>query len=675
MAAIAAIVAATACSQSQPAPPGQLIVALDTDMALPDQIDTIELIVSTHGSPLLDLPLSVGMGADTQPIPATLTLVAGPDPSVPATIQVIGWKNGVARTIRQVVTTVPTDRAATLRMPVQWLCDGTTQTVATADGGVAYQSSCGPDATCKEGECVVSTVDSTTLTTYTPQIVFGGGNAPSAGQTTTGSCFDTLPCMLAGTIETPDDQCTVDLPPGGNVNVALRVAGNGICDTTGTTCFVPLDENPDEGWSIQDGRIALPNKNVCTKLRDGEIDGVVVSTSCPTKTPSVPPCGAWSSVAPPVDAGTVVVADAGSPPTPTIVASVGPDAGTSSVCCPLMADSRLLYTCTCQGRGPVQIGSMDPATGATASVGILTPQDVRAQYAAVLASGEVWWVDRNNGGDAGASCSVQGTSSTDGGTGTALGVVQGDIYDGADILADAANLYFLADNVSGLAATASPVQLIRMARATGETTPLDTGGAVALLQFTQDMDFVYAGVDTDVSVDGGVERVSQIMQFPKSGMSGTPLARTTIVTSDAAHGGFIGLQSDGTSLFALFEAPPAADGTIDTQVLRVDPTDAGSATVYDDVVNPQFERLRLLGAVGGAAVLVRDVSAGPDAGAGASTQSSILVIPAAGGAPRIVASYVNDTPLFELQVPAFSPDTFWVNQSGKVFRLPAAAVQ
>ncbi|HSY25405.1 MAG TPA: hypothetical protein VK841_24945, partial [Polyangiaceae bacterium] len=436
----AGLAAATACSQSTPPPPGQLVVALDTDMALPDQIDTIELIVSTHGSPLLDLPLLVGAGVDTQPIPATLTLLAGPDPSVPATIQVIGWKNGVARTIRQAIATVPTDRAATLRMPVQWLCDGTTQAVAAADGGVAYQSNCGPNGTCKEGQCVDSTVDSTMLTTYTPQVVFGGGSAPSAGQTTTGSCFDTLPCMLPGTVEAPDDQCTVALPAGDGVNVALRVAGNGICDTTGTTCFVPLDEDPEEGWSIQDGRIALPNKNVCTKLRDGEIAGVVVSTGCPTKTASNPPCGAWSSVAPPVDAGTVVVADAGPPPTPTAIASVAADAGGGSACCPLMADSELLYTCVCNNAAPVNILSIDPATGATSVFGTFGPQDIRKDYAAVLASSEVWWVDRS-GGDAGASCSVEGTDSTGGGL---LGVVQGDIYDGADILADAANLYFLA---------------------------------------------------------------------------------------------------------------------------------------------------------------------------------------------------------------------------------------
>jgi hypothetical protein len=94
-------------------------------MALPEQIDTIELQVTVNGTTLLDYPMPVGTDGDAQPIPATLTLVAGPDPSVPATIRVIGIRNGIPRTLRQVITTVPADRVAPLRMPVQWLCAGT----------------------------------------------------------------------------------------------------------------------------------------------------------------------------------------------------------------------------------------------------------------------------------------------------------------------------------------------------------------------------------------------------------------------------------------------------------------------------------------------------------------------------------------------------------------------
>jgi hypothetical protein len=651
-----------------------LVVALDTDMTLPDQIDTIELVVSTHGAPLLDLPLPVGTGPDTQPIPATLTLVAGPDPSLPVTIQVVGWKNGVARTIRQVVTTVPPDRVGTLRMPVQWLCDGTTQTVETADGGVAYQSSCGADATCKEGECVASEVDSSTLATYAPQLVFGGGTAPAGDAQTTGTCFDTIPCMVPGTVEAPDDQCTVALPAAGaDVNVALRVAGSGICDTTGTTCFVPLDEDP-EGWTLADGRIALPSA-ACGKLRDGLVEGVVVSTACATKTSSVPPCGSWSSVQPAADASAVVVHDAAVRPMPTVLSTVVADGGASSACCPLMADSAKLYTCVCRGSSPVQVVSIDPSTGATADVAAFSPSYLRAQYEAVLASGEVWWVDRGSSDAAAAACPVYGTSIADAGTDAPLAVVDGDIYDGANILADANDLYVLADNVSGLSAVASPVQLLGISRATGTVTPFNTGGATAVVQFTQDANAVYTAVDTDEAVDGGVERVSQIVEFPKSGAAQVTLVSNTLTTTDTSHGGFIGLQDDGTSLFALLEAPPAPDGTVETQVLQLSPADAGSSLLYEENVNPAVETMQMLGAVNGAVVVVRVVTVDPDGGSSSPRQSSVLVIPPGGGSPRIVASFVDDQPIFGLQTPPFTPDAFWLSASGRVFRLPAAALQ
>jgi hypothetical protein len=672
-----AICSAVACSHES-APPGQLVVALETDMALPDQIDTIELIVTINGRTVLDNPMLVGTGDEVQPIPATLTLVAGPDPSLPATIRVVGWKNGVARTLRQVITTVPSDRVGTLRMPVQWLCDGTAQAMPDGNGGTTLGSSCGPDAACQAGRCVPTQVPSSTLPPYQPELVFGGATPPSAKGQTAGTCFDTLPCMISGTVETPDDQCTVEMPAGGaGVNVALRVANGGICDTTGTTCFVPLDGESSEGWTSQNGRVALPPA-VCDKLRTGLVAGVVVSTACPTKTEGVPPCGPWSSVTEVADAAPPVVPDAASLPTPTLIGAAVPDGGTATACCPLMADSARLYTCLCVPGSPVQVVSIDPSSGATTPVATFSPQAIRSQYATVLAGGDVWWIDRSTSGDAGYTCPVLGTSTADGGTGSSLAVIGGDVYDSADLLADATNLYALADNVSGLPATAHPVQLIRVTRATGVVTPLDTGGARALLQFTQDANAVYAGVDVDAPLDAGVERISQIVSFPKTGDASTPAATTvvenTLTTSDPAHGGFIGLSDDGTTLFALYEAPPAADGTVDTQVLKIDPVHSHSSTVYDEVLDPTVARLRLLGAVAGAVVLARDVTVKSDAGAGLA-ESAVLIVPASGGPPRIAASFAHDTPVFELQTPAFSPDTFWVNASGRVFRLPRGALQ
>jgi len=668
------VCAPASCSQKHKVP-GQLIVAIDTDMALPDQIDTIDLQIVVAGTTLLDYPMPVGAGSDTQPIPATLTLVAGPDPNLPVTVRVMGQKNGITRTLRQVITTVPADRIATLRMPVQWLCDGSAQAVAQPDGSISYQSTCGPNATCKAGQCVVSQVPQSNLEEYQPQAIFGGGSAPPANGTTAGTCFDTVPCMVSGTIESPDSQCTLAIPGGvggANVNIALRVANDGICDTTGTTCFVPLDGNSTEGWTEQSGRVALPSA-VCDKLRTGLIAGVVVSTTCATKTLSDPPCGSWSSVAPVADAS-VPVADAALPSTtPILVAATAPEAGATSVCCPLTADGSLLYTCLCDGGSAVRIVAIDPASGATSPAGEFVPKYARQQYAAVLAGGALYWADRvaGNGGD---TCPVYATPTINGGTASTLGVVKGDVYDGADLLADATALYALADNISGLAPTASAVQALRIDRSTGAITTLDTGGARPVFQFTQDSAALYLGVDTDVGVDGGVERVSRIVRIAKTVGGPATLVQRTLTTSDPGHGGFIGLQDDGTTLFALYEAAPAADGTIDTQVLTVATPGGNTSVLYDETVDSTIARLRILGVVGGAVLLVRDVVRS-DGGVASSSESTVLVIPAAGGPPRIVASFLHDTPVFELQTPTFSQDVFWMNGSGRVFRLPAAGLR
>ncbi len=673
---VSLLVELSACSQEKKTP-GQLVVAIDTDMALPDQIDTIEIQVTADGATLLDYPMPVGTGVDAQPIPATLTLVAG-DSSATATIRVLGWRNGAPRTLRQVTTTVPTDRLATLRMPVQWLCDGTAMPMSDADGGIGYESTCGAGETCQAGSCVTAKVDPSTLPTYQAQSVFGGSVAPSGKGTSAGTCFDTISCLVSGTLEAPDNQCTVDMPSGGaGVNVGLRVANDGICDTTGTTCFVPLDGDNAEGWTEQAGRIALPPA-VCTKLQAGLIAGVVVSTTCPSKTNADPPCGPWSSVTPPADAGAGAGSDGAPlpvPTTPTLVTQATPEGGATVACCPLMADGSRLYTCLCDGSSQPQIVAVDPSSGATTSIGRLSPQAQRTQYAAVVGGQDLYWVDRAPGGDAGFSCPVYATSTTNGTTGAPLATVSADVYlDGTVLLADATNLYALADSVSGLPATAAPVQLLRIARDTGAVTPLDTGGAEPVFQFTQDANAAYVAVDTDATQSAGVERVSRVVQFPKNGGPSATIVQNTLTTSDPHHGGTIGLEDDGTSLFSLYEAAPAADGTVDTQVLKLGLSGAPSTMVYDEVLDPTIAQLRLLGAVNGAVLIVRNITPQADGGA-SSTESSVLVIPASGGAPRIVASFLRDAPIFEVQAPTFTGDVFWLNQGGRVFRLPAAALR
>ena len=70
----------------------------------------------------------------------------------------------------------------------------------------------------------------------------------------------------------------------------------------------------------------------------------------------------------------------------------------------------------------------------------------------------------------------------------------------------------------------------------------------------------------------------------------TEFAQDTVTTDPSqGHGGTIGLQSDGTSLFSLFEAAPNADGSIDTQIRKLPSPGATPVVVY--ATNPYAERL------------------------------------------------------------------------------------
>jgi hypothetical protein len=261
-------------------------------------------------------------------------------------------------------------------------------------------------------------------------------------------------------------------------------------------------------------------------------------------------------------------------------------------------------------------------------------------------------------------------------TGAPAITVRGDIFDGTDLLADATNLYALADNVANLAPGASVAQLLRIDRASGAVTPFDTGGANPLTQVTQDAKSVYVGVDTDVALgDAQVQLISRIVKVAKTGGAATTVAQKTLTVSKGSRGGFVGLQSDGTSLFAVYEGSPDSDGNMDLQVQRLGAAPSEEPKVlYEERSAPPTVRLRLLGAVSGAVVLARDTALLSDAGP-AATESTVIVLPASGSSARTVASFRDDGPIFELQVPTFTPDVFWMNQSGRIFRLAAAGLR
>ena len=73
---------------------GQLVVSIETDMALPQQVDTIRVQVLVHGQPYLDADYPVGT-ANGNSIPATINLLAGSNPSQPVTVRVSGGNKAV----------------------------------------------------------------------------------------------------------------------------------------------------------------------------------------------------------------------------------------------------------------------------------------------------------------------------------------------------------------------------------------------------------------------------------------------------------------------------------------------------------------------------------------------------------------------------------------------------
>jgi len=305
------------CSKDEPKPPGELMLAVQTDMHIPKDLSGVRIEVSQDGQQLHGATYMVGPSGVK--IPATLAIVAGQKRS-PVMVRVFGIENAGlpnerVRVLRQATTMVPTDRTALMRMPIHWLCDGSGAKLV--DGTYGPSGMCPEGQTCIAGRCEDATVDPATLPDYRPQAVFGGGDGSGSG-----TCFDTVACFdgaLGLGVNMGDCSLeAVTMPAGGRgLNFALVPAdGSGICagggrDAGGAgACYVPLDGESDEGWKkLPSGKIQFAG-GVCDRLRSGKASALVASARCETKTVSTPTCGGWSSVTaagPASDAGPVVV--------------------------------------------------------------------------------------------------------------------------------------------------------------------------------------------------------------------------------------------------------------------------------------------------------------------------------------------------------------------------------
>ena len=292
----------TGCSSEDEPRRGQLMIALGTDMSIPKDIDHIHVQVVQQNGPVVHdatywiEPVS---GANTK-LPATLAVVAG-ESSAAVEARLTGFRGTDARFFSKVQTTIPKDRLATLRAPMQWLCDGS----ATHVVDDVYESGCpaseGEEYSCVAGACKPARVDVEELPDFDPAAIFGGGEGPDD---VLGVCFDTTECFDGGDDVDPGDDCELDVevPSGGELNVALKFpaddpvdgASPGICGSEG--CYVPLDQDESLGWYQGDGGSVTLPPAACDAVANGDAEAIRVCYTQRTKTPEFPTCGPWSSV-------------------------------------------------------------------------------------------------------------------------------------------------------------------------------------------------------------------------------------------------------------------------------------------------------------------------------------------------------------------------------------------
>jgi hypothetical protein len=271
---------------------GELVLVLQTDLSVPKDVSSLRVEVLTSGRVQFAQSYLIGK-APLLEMPGALSIVAGDNPTDPVSIRILARQvsagadadQGVPRVLREIITTVPPNRTAMLPVTLQWLCADEKSVLANASGDIS--TACAEGQTCVAGTCTTQEIDSATLPDFTPEAVSG---APEGG-----GCFDVLAC-LANFAPSVVDPTTCSLPaPAGkpaqwNVGLRFRPGESGTCDAA--HCFVPLDfSETGQGWSLTSGgSIQLP-PGVCGSQ---PLPEVVVSTSCDSKLPLTPVCGAGS---------------------------------------------------------------------------------------------------------------------------------------------------------------------------------------------------------------------------------------------------------------------------------------------------------------------------------------------------------------------------------------------
>jgi hypothetical protein len=267
--------ALSACKLDEKPPAGAgLVVAIDTDMSMPKDIDELRLEVTQGMTVLFEHTQALAEGAQALPLDFQ---VPEAKESGPVLIRAIGLKDTLPRIERSAITTVPTSYLGYVRLILNFLCDGR----AGANG----ESTCGGTETCIQGTCADAAI-TTSLPDYYERNNGMKENAASA-------CFDVAKCLSNATEMTPDpaEGCSFAssklFPTDINVAIRLDPGSAGVCSRT--ACWIVLDSDGD-GFRIgNDERVFLP-ESICEQRAQGANLRIAMSMQCPSKTQSMPIC-------------------------------------------------------------------------------------------------------------------------------------------------------------------------------------------------------------------------------------------------------------------------------------------------------------------------------------------------------------------------------------------------
>ena len=319
VAAAIALSAAPSCTSNK----GALILAMSTDMQTPKDISVVSVYITTNGAPKFDYIGRVRPDGSVD-LPSTLAIVEPDQQGAEVRIRVIAFQEQKARVLRDVLTTVPHQRTALLRMPLSFLDDGSvTGTLPSVylpagpddpngapEGDTLFQPD-DPDPTAADymnarcdftkgltsvdGVCQSAVVDSSSLPDYADAEVFGDGGSVGAP-----ACFDVASCFArtakVNGVATTGTACSFALPPGttaATLDVALATPSTGV--PVGGLDLVPLDDDPAAGFAVAGQTVSLA-RGVCAALQTPGVE-LVVATGCSSKVAATPVCQPYQQAA------------------------------------------------------------------------------------------------------------------------------------------------------------------------------------------------------------------------------------------------------------------------------------------------------------------------------------------------------------------------------------------